>query len=235
LLQLLVEVQHHKEEHNPPSPASAAITMMMLLCNFLTHLYACYCWIWVIGGSYAWMMPTTTTTRTTTLSSKTTTTTTSISTTSTYCITPSSSWSLATSRLYAKGESSSSEGQQQQQQQQQQRQLNWLEQWAQEGAQKIANLDIEERTQRTLFAEMAEDKIYELNLQLEELMDDETGQLKEEEDNNDSIKELAEDIALQTRSLQEQYRLLVTGEPSSMLQAMSSLKNNSNNNNNQQE
>lgn len=131
--------------------------------------------------------------------------------------------------MYAKGESSS-EGQQQKQ-----RQLNWLEQWAQEGAQKIANLDIEERTQRTLFAEMAEDKIYELNLQLEELMDDETGQLKEEDENsNSNIKELAEDIALQTRSLQEQYRLLVTGEPSSMLQAMSSLKN-SNNNNNQQE
>ncbi|KAG7344157.1 hypothetical protein IV203_022165 [Nitzschia inconspicua] len=93
---------------------------------------------------------------------------------------------------------------------------NWVEEWAMEGAKKIAALNVQERTQRTLLAEMAEDKIYELNIALEKLIDEDTGEILD--------LDQAKDIAFQTRSLQEQYRLLVTGEPSSMLQAMASLK-----------
>jgi hypothetical protein len=93
---------------------------------------------------------------------------------------------------------------------------NWLEEWALEGAKKIAQLDIQERTQRVMLAEMAEDKIYELNIALEELIDEETGEIL------DLVQ--AKDIAQQTRSLQIQYRALVTGGPSSMLQAIASLK-----------
>jgi hypothetical protein len=95
---------------------------------------------------------------------------------------------------------------------------NWLEDWALEGAQKIAQLDIQERTQRALLAEMAEDKIYELNEALERLMDEDTGEILD--------LDQARDIVQQTRSLQEQYRTLVTGGPSSMLQAMASLNEN---------
>jgi hypothetical protein len=95
---------------------------------------------------------------------------------------------------------------------------NWLEQWAQEGAQEIAQLDIHERTQRALLAEMAEDKIYELNEALERLLDEDTGEILD--------MDQARDIAQQTKSLQEQYRTLVKGGPSSMLQAMASLNDN---------
>jgi hypothetical protein len=100
---------------------------------------------------------------------------------------------------------------------------NWLEDWALEGAVKIAQLNIHERTQRALLAEMAEDKIYELNEALERLIDEETGKILD--------LDQARDIAQQTRSLQEQYRALVTGGPSSMLQAMASLNENSSSSN----
>jgi hypothetical protein len=93
---------------------------------------------------------------------------------------------------------------------------NWLEEWALEGAQKVAQLNIEERTQRALLAEMAEDKIYELSIELEKLIDEDTGEIL------DLVQ--AKEIARQTRSLQIQYRELVTGGPSSMLQAIESLK-----------
>jgi hypothetical protein len=65
---------------------------------------------------------------------------------------------------------------------------------------------------------MAEDKIYELNEALERLMDEDTGEILD--------LDQARDIVQQTRSLQEQYRTLVTGGPSSMLQAMASLNEN---------
>ena len=41
---------------------------------------------------------------------------------------------------------------------------NWLEMWALEGAKKIATLDINERTQRAMLAEICEDEIYQLTI-----------------------------------------------------------------------
>ena len=41
---------------------------------------------------------------------------------------------------------------------------NWLEMWALEGAKKIASLDINERTQRAMLAEICEDEIYQLTI-----------------------------------------------------------------------
>ncbi|KAL3907488.1 MAG: hypothetical protein SGILL_008853 [Bacillariaceae sp.] len=93
------------------------------------------------------------------------------------------------------------------------KQDSWLEEWALEGAAKIAQLDLHERTQRAMLAEMAEDKIYENTVALEKLVDEDTGE----------ITDAAKDIALQMKSLQSQYKALVTGEESTMLKAMASL------------
>jgi hypothetical protein len=101
---------------------------------------------------------------------------------------------------------------------------NWLEEWAMEGAKKIAQMDIHERTQRALLAEMTEDKIYELNIALEELVDEDSGEIPPQ------AMPAAKEIAQQTRSLQLQYRDLVTGGPSTILQAMASLKSNDSSN-----
>jgi hypothetical protein len=93
---------------------------------------------------------------------------------------------------------------------------NWLEEWALEGASKIAKLDLHERTQRAMLAEMVEDKIYENSITLEKLLDEDTGEITD--------REAAKEIAMQTRSLQGQYKALVTGEDSTILKAMASLK-----------
>ncbi|KAL3916139.1 MAG: hypothetical protein SGILL_005314 [Bacillariaceae sp.] len=119
-------------------------------------------------------------------------------------------YGLADSSNEAEEPSSSSSSSKQQQPD------NWLEKWAIEGAAKIAKLDLNERTQRVMLAEMAEDKIYELTVALEKLVDEETGEI--------SDMEAAKEIAEQSRSLQGQYKALVTGEESSVLNAMASLK-----------
>lgn len=73
---------------------------------------------------------------------------------------------------------------------------NWLEEWYLEGAQKIATLDFGERMRQTLLAEMCEDEIYQLTLELEKLVDEETGTVFD--------MERAQEIAIQSRSLQQQ-------------------------------
>ena len=87
-----------------------------------------------------------------------------------------------------------------------------------EGARTIAHLDIQERTQRTLLAEKVEDRIFELTVALENLVNKVTGEIHV----NDMPK--ARRIAEETKSLQVEYRDLVTGAPSTMLQALGSLK-----------
>jgi hypothetical protein len=190
------------------------ISTTMLLSNILTYACACY-WIWGIIGCQRRMIhdvngfgissSTTTTTRRRNPSS------------STRCPPPDTPTNPFGTRLCAQTEEGENDAETEATKHNSKNSnSNWLERWAMEGAQKIAALDIQERTQRTLLAEMAEDKIYELNIDLEKLIDEDTGEI--------SDIDKAKDIALQTRSLQEQYRLLVTGEPSSMLQAMASLK-----------
>ena len=103
-----------------------------------------------------------------------------------------------------------------------QKEQDWLEEWALEGAAKIAKMDLHERTQRAMLAEMVEDRIYDNTVALEKLVDEETGEITDVEE--------AKEIARQTRSLQSQYKALVTGADSPMLKAISSLKERENRN-----
>jgi hypothetical protein len=96
---------------------------------------------------------------------------------------------------------------------------SWLEAWAVEGAEQIARLDIHERTQRSMLAEKVEDRIYELSILLEGLVDEGTGHIRP----TDLPK--AREMAEETKSLQVEYRDLVMGLPSTMLNAVESLRN----------
>jgi hypothetical protein len=90
-----------------------------------------------------------------------------------------------------------------------------LEELSLKGADKIANLDIQERTKRAMLAEQVEDRIFELSEQLEGLFD-ENYLLPE------SNREGAVELAQQTKSLQLQYQELVSGKPSTILEALES-------------
>jgi hypothetical protein len=96
--------------------------------------------------------------------------------------------------------------------------FNWLEEWALEGAKKIGTVGIQERTQRVMLAQMTEDRIYEITNILESLIDEDTQKISEE--NIPKAKELAQ----QTRVLQKEYKDLVTGEPSTLIDTISNLK-----------
>ena len=96
--------------------------------------------------------------------------------------------------------------------------FNWLEEWALEGARKIKTLGIQERTQRVMLAQMTEDRIYEIGNILESLIDEDTQEISAE--NIPKAKELAQ----QTRVLQKEYKDLVTGEPSTLIDTISNLK-----------
>ena len=96
--------------------------------------------------------------------------------------------------------------------------FNWLEEWALEGARKIKTLGIQERTQRVMLAQMTEDRIYEIGNILESFIDEDTQEISAE--NIPKAKELAQ----QTRVLQKEYKDLVTGEPSTLIDTISNLK-----------
>lgn len=95
--------------------------------------------------------------------------------------------------------------------------FNWLEEWALEGKEAIALMKTQERTQRVMLAQMTEDRIYEITIVLETLVDEATGQIAE----TDMSK--AKELAMQTRSLQKEYKDLVTGAPSTMLETLNNL------------
>ena len=80
------------------------------------------------------------------------------------------------------------------------------------GAEEIAKLDINERTKRAMIAEQVEDRIFEIVEELELLVEKNNGILEGE------VKEEAQQLALQTKSLQMQYDDLVNGRPSSLLE-----------------
>mmetsp|Transcript_22942 Transcript_22942/g.63863 ORF Transcript_22942/g.63863 Transcript_22942/m.63863 type:complete len:166 (+) Transcript_22942:47-544(+) len=85
-----------------------------------------------------------------------------------------------------------------------------MEELSRIGADKIATLDVNERTRRALLAELLEDKIFENTAQLETLVD-EAGAIAEEN------RAQALEIAEQTKVWQVQYQELVSGKPSSVL------------------
>eukprot|EP00535_Pseudo-nitzschia_heimii_P000932 CAMPEP_0197186720 /NCGR_PEP_ID=MMETSP1423-20130617/14456_1 /TAXON_ID=476441 /ORGANISM="Pseudo-nitzschia heimii, Strain UNC1101" /LENGTH=180 /DNA_ID=CAMNT_0042638111 /DNA_START=97 /DNA_END=639 /DNA_ORIENTATION=- len=96
--------------------------------------------------------------------------------------------------------------------------FNWLEEWALEGKDAVSLMKTEERTKRVMLAQMTEDRIYEITKLLDTMVDEATGEIAE--GNIPKAKELA----MQTRNLQKEYKDLVTGAPSTMLQTLSNLK-----------
>jgi len=100
--------------------------------------------------------------------------------------------------------------------------FNWLEEWALEGAEKVGLFGIQERTQRVMLAQMTEDRIYEISNILESLIDENTQEIS-----NDDIPK-AKELAQQTIFLQKEYKDLVTGSPSTLLDTISNFKPNIN-------
>ena len=113
---------------------------------------------------------------------------------------------VAGTTLFAEGESES-EGQ-----------FNWLEEWAMQGKDAVALMKVQERTQRVMLAQMTEDRIYEITKLLDTMVDEATGEISE----SDLPK--AKELAVQTRNLQKEYKDLVTGEPSTLLDTFQNLK-----------
>jgi hypothetical protein len=101
----------------------------------------------------------------------------------------------------------------QQQEPLQKQQERLMEELSSKGADKIAKLDIQERTKRAMLAEQVEDRIFELSDQLEEMFDE--NYLLPEKN-----REQAVELAQQTKSLQLQYQELVSGKPSTILKAL---------------
>eukprot|EP00980_Cylindrotheca_fusiformis_P002119 scaffold473_cov132-Cylindrotheca_fusiformis.AAC.24 len=87
------------------------------------------------------------------------------------------------------------------------------------GAKAIARMEITERAKRAMLAEAVEDQIFDLTERLEGFVD-EDGKIKEES------REKAVDIAKATKSLQSQYNDIVSGQQSSILDALNAMGEN---------
>lgn len=101
-----------------------------------------------------------------------------------------------------------------------QAQANFLESSARDGSSAVRHMSIEERTKRALLAEAAEDRMVKLTDDLDKLLDN-SGIPKNIEDREEAVK-----IARQIKASQEQYRSLVNGEPSPLLDALDGKMNN---------
>lgn len=62
-----------------------------------------------------------------------------------------------------------------------------------------------------------EDRIYDITKELDKLVDQETGEIAEAD------IPAAKELAMQTRNLQKEYKDLVTGAPSTMLETLANL------------
>jgi len=100
-----------------------------------------------------------------------------------------------------------------------QQQERRMEELSQVGSDKINSLDISERVKRAMLAEAVEDRISELTEDLESCVDN--GTIPE------SKREYATELAQQIKVSQTQYQELVSGEPSSVVNAVNAATNNS--------
>lgn len=91
------------------------------------------------------------------------------------------------------------------------------------GADLIAQMSIMERTKRAMLAEAVEDRIFSLQDDLDTLIlsDNSDGLIPKDE----TLREQCVDLAKQIKAAQGQYRELVSGESSGMLQKFESLGN----------
>eukprot|EP00559_Dactyliosolen_fragilissimus_P004214 CAMPEP_0184866282 /NCGR_PEP_ID=MMETSP0580-20130426/21692_1 /TAXON_ID=1118495 /ORGANISM="Dactyliosolen fragilissimus" /LENGTH=136 /DNA_ID=CAMNT_0027365893 /DNA_START=172 /DNA_END=582 /DNA_ORIENTATION=+ len=94
---------------------------------------------------------------------------------------------------------------------------SFLEAESKRGADKIRQLSVEERTKRAMLAEAVEDRMDTMIEDLELLLG-ENGMPKSEE-NRDEVEALARQI----KASREQYRGLVNGEPSSLIDGFNGL------------
>lgn len=99
-------------------------------------------------------------------------------------------------------------------------QAKFLETTAREGASAVRHMSVEERTKRALLAEAAEDRMVKLTDDLDKLLDHDGLPRKVE------YREEVIVIARQIKASQEQYRSLVNGEPSPLLDALDGQKEN---------
>lgn len=83
-----------------------------------------------------------------------------------------------------------------------------------QGADRVKAMNIPERAKRAMLTEALEDQIFELTEQLEGFVDEE-GKITD--------REKAVEIASTTKSLQIQYNDLVSGKPSAILDALSTM------------
>jgi hypothetical protein len=94
------------------------------------------------------------------------------------------------------------------------------------GAEVIAKMDLQERTKRAMLAEAVEDRIFELVDELELLIKQYDGYESFSEFPGD-VREVALEIAKQTKALQVQYDDLVNGRPSILLDLEGAVTNDS--------
>jgi hypothetical protein len=90
----------------------------------------------------------------------------------------------------------------------------FLEASAQDGASTVRRMSVEERTKRAMLAEAAEDRMVQLSDDLDELLG-EDGLPKKVEYRDEVIT-----VAKQIQASQDQYRALVNGESSPLLDAL---------------
>jgi hypothetical protein len=90
----------------------------------------------------------------------------------------------------------------------------FLESSAESGAPEVRKMSIEERTQRAMLAEVAEDRMISLSDELEVLLGEDG--LPKKDEYRDEVVALAQQI----KASQEQYRALVNGESSPLLEAL---------------
>jgi len=100
-----------------------------------------------------------------------------------------------------------------------------METLSRRGAAKIAKIDIRERAKRAMLAEAVEDQIFD-NTETLEAMLEKDGSLAE------ANRQQAVEIAQQTKLLQVQYNELVSGNASSVLNAMEAAMGNRRDDNN---
>jgi len=101
-----------------------------------------------------------------------------------------------------------------------------METLSRRGAAKIAKIDIRERAKRAMLAEAVEDQIFD-NTETLEAMLEKDGSLMAEANREEAVE-----IAKQTKLLQVQYNELVSGNASSVLNALEAAMGNGRDDNN---
>jgi len=93
-------------------------------------------------------------------------------------------------------------------------QNGFFEEAAKQGAKKVADMSVQERTKRAMLAEAVEDRMVLLYDDLEELLG--VDGLPSSAENRDEVEVLAREI----KSLRQEYQVLVTGGQSPMLDSI---------------